>query len=106
MADADRLAAYLGIPASRIPSSPDAEADPKSTVIELARRSRRRAIREGIAPRPGSGARVGPAYAGRLIEFVSTADHVWRPEVATRHSDSLKLCLDALQTLRMWEPER
>ena len=45
--------------------------DPKTTLINLARRSRRRAIREGIVPREGSGGRVGSGYPGRLIEFVA-----------------------------------
>jgi len=73
LADAERLADFLGIRAAKIPPNPDAEPDPKTTLVNLARRSRRRAIREDIVPREGSGSRVGPGYAGRLIEFVMTA---------------------------------
>lgn len=100
LADAERLAAFLGIRAVRIPPHPDAELDPKATLINLARRSRRRAMREDIVPREGSGSRVGPGYAGRLIEFVTATEWSWRPDVAAQHSDSLRRCVEALQALR------
>jgi len=100
LADAERLAAFLGIPVARIPPNPDAEPDPKTTLINLARRSRRRAIREDIVPREGSGGRAGPGYPGRLIEFAMATEHMWRPEVAIQHSDSLCRCLKALETLK------
>jgi len=106
LADAERLAAFLGVPVARIPLHPDTEPDPKRALVNLARQSRRRAIREDIVPREGSGSRVGPGYAGRLIEFVMTARHPWRPDVAARRSDSLRRCVEALQTLRTRTRER
>jgi len=99
LADAERLAAFLGVRAALVPPDPDAEHDPKTTLINLARRSRRQAIREDIVPREGSGGRVGPGYAGRLIEFVMDADRRWRPGVAARRSDSLRRCVETLETL-------
>ena len=106
LADAERLAAFLGVPVARIPPNPDAEPDPKRTLVDLARRSRRRAIREDIVPREESGSRVGPGYTGRLIEFVMTAEHRWRPDMAVQRSDSLRRCVEALQTLRAKARER
>jgi len=103
LADAKRLAAFLGIPVARVPLNQDAEPDPKTTLINLARRSSRRTIREDIVPREGSGSRVGAGYPGRLIEFVMAAKRPWRPEVAIRYSDSLRRCVQALQTLKTWE---
>lgn len=102
LADAERLAAFLGIPVARIPANPDAEPDSKRTLVKLARRSRRRAIREDIVPREGSGGRVGPGYPGRLIEFVAATEHLWRPEVAMQRSDSLRRCVEALRSLKTW----
>ncbi len=104
-ADAERLATFLRIPRASIPPHPDADPDPKTTLINLARRSRSRAIREDIVPRKGSGSRVGPGYTGRLIEFAAAAKQPWRPEVAAEHSDSLQRCLQALETLRDWRPD-
>ena len=101
LANAEHLAALLHIPRARIPVLPDAEDDPKSTLVGLARRSRSPTIREDMVPRPGRGAKVGRGYAGRIIEFVATAHpHAWRPAVAAEHSDSLRRCLDALRRLR------
>jgi hypothetical protein len=96
LGDAEHLAKFLGIPLARIPQRPDVEENPKRVLVDLARRSRKRAIREDMVPRPGSGSQVGPGYTGRLIEFVAAADHPWRPSVAMQRSDSLRRCLDAL----------
>jgi len=68
-----------------------------------ARRSRSRVIVQDMVPRRGSGSRVGPGYKGRLIEFVTATHHRWRPDVAAQRSDSLRRCLNALETLKGWE---
>ncbi|MDA8051500.1 MAG: hypothetical protein M0002_16115 [Rhodospirillales bacterium] len=86
LADADALAAFLGVARSKVPSQPEALADPKSAMVTLARGSRRRDIREDMVPRPESGRAVGPAYASRLIEFA--ASH-WQPAVAAGRAESL-----------------
>ena len=62
LADAERLAKYLGIPRTLVPRFPDQGDHPKRTLVNLARRSRKRAIREGMTPRQGSGVQVGPEY--------------------------------------------
>ncbi|MCK6628900.1 MAG: hypothetical protein L6R45_27440 [Anaerolineae bacterium] len=100
LADAEHLAAYLGISPTKIPPNPDLEIDPKTTLINLARLSHRKALRQEIVPRQGSGGRVGPGYTARLIEFVLSSDYTWRPEVAIHHSESLKRCVTALQKLK------
>lgn len=96
LADRNAAARFLGVPESVIPYSAESEADPKRLVVELARRSRRRDIREDLVPGPGSGLAMGPAYHARLIEF---ARRDWRPEVAAQTADSLRRCLSALQRL-------
>jgi len=104
LADAERLSGFLSVPISKIPFDPDAIDEPKRLLVNLARQSRRRAIREDMVPRPGSGARVGPGYTGRLVEFVAQAALCWRPEVAQQRSASLRSCIAALQTLKTWKP--
>ena len=76
MADAERLAGYLSVPRGRVPGTPENLDDPKGAMVGLARRSRRRDIREDMVPREGSGRRIGQAYPGRLIEYAATE---WRP---------------------------
>ena len=39
LADAGRLAAFLGVPVARIPADPDAQPDPKRTLVDLAERN-------------------------------------------------------------------
>ncbi len=101
LADRERLAGFLGISADPIPDNPDLEPHPKATLVGLARRCRKTALREDLVPRPGSGAAVGPGYTGRIREFVTVSEHRWRPEVAAEHSDSLRRCIAALQNWNM-----
>src|SRR2546426_1547856 len=79
LADAERLAGFLTVALSRLPPDPERLDDPKTTMVSLARASRRRDIREDMVPRPESARGAGPAYASRLSEFVSSC---WRPAVA------------------------
>jgi hypothetical protein len=96
LADRERLAAFLGVAPARIPANPELEPDPKRTLIELSRQSRRREIREDMVARPESGREVGPAYTSRLIEFIQCS---WRPAEAAARSDSLRRCLRRLREL-------
>jgi hypothetical protein len=96
LADRERMARFLRVPLPRIPYSLETVDDPKRLMVDLARRSRRRDIREDMVPRPDSGRKVGPAYASRLIEFVGDEREEWRPDVAARSSDSLNRCLRCL----------
>lgn len=93
LADRERLAGFLRVPAARLPLDPDAVPNPKRLLVDLAHGSRRRDIRQDMVPRPGSGRPVGPAYASRLIEFAATA---WRPDVAAQRSDSFRRCRDRI----------
>jgi len=96
LADRERLARFLSVPVLRIPRHPETVDDPKRKVVELARSSRRRQVREDMVPRPGSGRPVGPAYDSHLIEFAGLH---WRPSVAALNSDSLRRCYKRLKEL-------
>lgn len=100
MADAETIARYLGVPPSRVPGAPESLRDPKGAMIDLARRSRRKSVREGMAPGERGGRRVGPAYPRRLIEYAETA---WRPGVAAGNADSLRRAIDCLHRLVGWQ---
>ena len=94
LADADTLASYLSVARSRMPSDPEHLPDPKRTIVNLARRSRRREIREGLVPRMESRREVGPTYTSQLVEYVKSD---WRPDLAAQRSESL---LRAIRCLR------
>lgn len=96
LADRVRFAAYLSVSETRIPRNPDSIEDPKKCLISAARKSRKRNVREGLVPRPGSGRSEGDEYTTQLIQFVT--EH-WNPIEARENSDSLNraiLCLERL----------
>ena len=94
LADRDNISRFLGVPVSRIPDDPESLDNPKETMVNIARQSRRRNIREGMAPRPGSGRTTGPAYSSQIIEFASK---YWQPTAASRRADSLKRAIRCLE---------
>lgn len=95
--DPERLSAFLSVAASRVLSNPEGVAQPKETMVSLARRSRRRDVRSDMVPRPGSGRVVGPGYTSRLIEFTLDPDAGWRPAIAASNVDSLRRCITRLR---------
>lgn len=96
LADAATLGPFLGVSRANIPLDPEGLEDPKQVLINLARRSSKRRIREGMVPRAGSGSLVGPTYVADVNEYARSH---WRPEVAASVSPSLGRCLVRLGEL-------
>ncbi|MDM7911759.1 MAG: hypothetical protein QUS09_01540 [Methanotrichaceae archaeon] len=95
LADRKGFADFLRIAQTKIPNNPDGLSDPKAKLIQLARSSRRREVKEDLVPKAGSTARQGPAYNARLISFVRES---WNPEAARLASPSLDKTLRSLET--------
>lgn len=93
LADREQVAKFLRVPRARIPEEPEALRDPKRSLVDIARASSSRDIREDLVPRPGGGRAVGQAYSSRLVEF---ARERWRPSVAALQCDSLARARNAL----------
>lgn len=70
LADRRAFASFAGIPAIKIPQTPDAIDDPKRTLINLVRRSRSRRLAAELVPPAGSSVQIGPLYNERLVAFV------------------------------------
>ena len=87
MADSEAISRYLSVTQASVPMSPDAIEDPKRALLELARRSTKRVVREAMLPSEGTSARVGPGFSSFMIEFATTR---WRPPVAASKSESLE----------------
>jgi len=96
LADREQTASFLAVRRNLIPGDPELLANAQETMVNLARQSRRREIREDLVPRPESGRPVGPAYSSRLIEFASTH---WRPDVAASRAKSLSGAVECLKRL-------
>lgn len=94
----DRLgvARFFHVPIAKVPLRPEQLANPKQTLVNLARRSKRREVRRGMVPAKGISAVVGPEYTALVIDFVT--NH-WRVEVAAAQCPSLARCVAALRTL-------
>ncbi len=93
LADRDHFAAFLGVPVHRIPRNADEIAQPKELVVNLARRSRHKDIREDLVPRPGGTASVGPAFNARLLAYVARQ---WDCRRAVHASPSLERAVERL----------
>jgi hypothetical protein len=87
MADREQFADFLGVSRHLIPDQTDTIPDPKSLLLQLASKSRKRDLRNDIVPRPGDKRKIGPDYNGRLGAFVLSS---WRANVASAHSLSLE----------------
>jgi hypothetical protein len=94
LADPDGLSRFLKVGKQSIPMNPESLDDPKQALVNVARHSRDRAIREDMVPEQGTTTRVGAGYTSRIIEFASRH---WDPGAAARNSESLLRCIQALQ---------
>jgi len=90
LADVNNLARFLRIAERFVPQNPDEIPDPKATLIELARRSHLKYIRDSLLPRPGSTAKQGPGYNECLGVFVREN---WDVRAASVQSPSLARAL-------------
>jgi hypothetical protein len=97
MADPESLAHFLRIPRSKIPAQPELVADPKATLIALARKSRLASRRKLMVPSATLGGSEGPGYTSELISYVAND---WDPMKARKLSKSLDGCITALTQLR------
>lgn len=77
---------FFEISKANIPLDPDSLADAKQELMRLARKSKSRVIREGVAPRQNSTAQQGPDYNALLIPFI---DSEWNCVSAAKNSPSL-----------------
>lgn len=95
LADRKRFAEFLGVAVSRLPQRPDECDDPKMFLVNLARGSRLREIRDDLIPTPLGTNKVGKNYVGQLIRFVTTK---WCIETeALLHSPGLNSAMIALR---------
>lgn len=101
LAHREALSKFLGIHKESIPQDVDTINDPKQLLINLTRKSRYRILREAIVPSPGSTAKIGPDYNGKLISFVKSR---WKVPAAMLYSPSLKRTVHAVSNFKpMWK---
>lgn len=92
LADARNLSEFLRVSCSCFPRDPDAEQHPKQTLVNIARSSRSRVIRDDMVPDAGSAGSVGCGYTPRMTEFV---EQHWQPFEGAKRSESLRRAIAA-----------
>lgn len=95
LADRAGIAEFLHVDVSKVPHAPEAEDDPKRTLINLARKSRKRRLSQEIVPEVGSSAKIGPLYNTHFVNFVNTR---WDIEQACLCAPSLARSLSRIST--------
>jgi hypothetical protein len=95
LADHVAFKKFLGQKNLRLPDNPDQLLDPKRTLLEFAKESRRD-IRDDLLARNGVMASQGLGYNSRLSQFVLND---WNPERAQKRSDSLRRTCERLREL-------
>lgn len=93
LADRTGMAEFLSVPVVKLPANPEDEGDPKQTLINLARGSRRRRLAQELVPAAGSRNRIGPFYNARLVDFVNRR---WDINCARANAPSLDGTLSRL----------
>jgi len=101
LAHREAFAEFLGISVSLIPANVDEIPDPKQLLIYLAKKSKKRNLRDAIVPDRNSTAKIGKDYNGQLIQFVQNN---WQVEAAQVNSRSLQRAMNALINFQpIWE---
>jgi hypothetical protein len=96
LADRENLASFLAINTTKIPSNPEQLNDPKLALINLARSSRSKSIREALVPETGSTAQVGKLYNSEMVRFIRED---WSITNARHISESLNKCYMHLEEI-------
>lgn len=90
LADSESIAEFLQVRKSTIPIEVESLNDPKQTLINIARKSRKRDVRETLVPADGTTAREGILYNDEMTRFVREN---WNAEKARINSRSLDKCI-------------
>lgn len=96
LADRKGMADFLKIAPAKITTTPDALPDPKRHLVNLARKSGKTSVREGIVPEKAHGGAVAPGYLATMQGFVRDC---WNIENAAANSPSLARCVCRLRQL-------
>lgn len=97
LADSVGMADFLGVSTAILPAEPDLLTDAKRVLVDLARRSKSRALRDDLVPEAGRAAIAGLGYRPRMEKFVEAH---WSPDAAAVCSPSLRRAMAALAAAR------
>lgn len=91
LADTKNFARFIGFPENRIRKPTDLISDPKRFIINAARQSKNRAVKDMI---PLGVAHQGPGYNTIMHEFINKR---WNPKMAAKNNRSLAKTITRLK---------
>ncbi len=94
LADNKEFAKFLGV--SKLPNNPDSLDNPKEKLLEIAKKSSKKDVRNDLINKKGAIASQGIGYNSILIDFIK---RYWCPKRASLNSESLKRACDRLKEL-------
>jgi len=95
LADRKNFADFFSVSLSLIPLNPDNEKDPKLTIISLAKKSRKREIKEAFVP-VDIYVSQGPGYNTQFQNYIQ---NYWNIDSARKNSPSLEKTIKALEKI-------
>jgi hypothetical protein len=99
LADHDAMAAWAGIPSSKLVADADAVSDPKQLLVNLVRRHGGARLKRLIVPHEGDRRQTAPGYNDGMRDLI---DRHWDPDRAEARSPSL---CRARQRIAEWRPQ-
>lgn len=96
LADKTNFASYIGVSKDLFVNNVEKISDPKQALINLARRSHKRKIKDSLVPEENSTAKIGKNYNPCLIDFVNNK---WDYSGAAKKSPSLMKALEAIRKI-------
>ncbi len=96
LADHQGIAKFLQVNLNQIPSDPERLPDPKQALVNLARKSKSKKLREALIPNSNSTAREGKLYNSEMLNFINS---FWNIEQARINSQSLDKCVRRLKSI-------
>ncbi|MCX7727782.1 MAG: DUF4276 family protein, partial [Chitinispirillaceae bacterium] len=91
IADREAFSEFIGIPLAKIPSDTQTILDPKEFIIQMAKKSKKKHIKDII---PVGSAKQGPGYNSILTKFIT---QVWCPYRASKHNESLNKSIKKIE---------
>ncbi|MFQ5630810.1 MAG: hypothetical protein ACE5I1_18720 [bacterium] len=98
LADRNNFASFLGVSHAKMERNTESIDNPKEYIVRIARKSRKRRIREALVP--FGTATVGPNYNFALTEFILNK---WKIEKAIENSQSLSRAIKSLNNFKIDE---
>lgn len=98
MADRKAIAEFLSVPVKNFPYQMDEIADPKQFLLNMAKKSHSKYLREDMIPTQGSTAKTGPDYNARLSNFIRNN---WNVHEGIKYSESLRRAFKKLNEFKL-----